>query len=229
LQYSAKVSDEAEGNAALDEAMNQLSEAGFAFASSDGIGAEAAAELADASLDDLLGSLTTEPSNDEDCAARFTLYERHAETVATVRDSLLTFWEDAKVEMIEAAPRAAIDEQIRQIDSHQNLELFEQSRCWFVYSMAKAVSRNEKRIQEVLRAIQSKITLLADEGQICSICLEPMCGTSGQGTANSVSALGCAHKLHTDCWRHWSAYCVSSCKEPFCPTCRNNDFLDEIL
>jgi anti-sigma-K factor RskA len=223
------VCDEDEGNAAYDEAMNQLSEAGFAWARSDGVGPEAAAELAGAAQDDLLGTLKTEPSTDEDCAARFTLYERHAETVASMRNSLLKFWEDAKVEMTEAAPRAAIDEQIRQIDNHRNLELFELSHYWFVYSMAVAVSKNEKKIQEVLRAIRSKITLLAEDGQNCSICLEPMLGSSQGATANSVVALGCAHKLHADCWRHWSAHCVTSRKEPFCPTCRNNDFLDEIL
>lgn len=212
-----------EGNEAIDQALIQLSDAGYSFAHADqGVGAESAADAADESLDQLLASLKREPTTDEDRAARFALYERHAETVSLIRTSLLEFWESAKAEVTESAPRAAIDQQVTKIDDQTNLEMYEDRRYWFVYSMAKATARNESSIQRVLKAIRAKLVLLAEEHQTCAICLEDI------SSEDSV-ALGCAHKLHTNCWRHWSAHCASVQKTPFCPSCREEDFLDEIL
>jgi len=213
-----------EGDEVIDRALTQLSAAGYSFAHDGGVGAETAAEVADASLEELLGSLKREPTTEEDRVARFTLYERHADTVTLVRKSLLEFWDSAKEEVIDSAPRAAIEEQVAKIDDHANLEMYEDQHYWFVYSMARATARNESSIQKVLKAIRAKLALLAEDDQSCPICLEPI-GNDDDGSV----ALGCAHKLHTDCWRHWSAHCVSVHKTPFCPTCRNEDFLDEIL
>lgn len=225
LQLASQARCIEEGDEVIDRALTQLSAAGYSFAHADGgAGAEAAAEIANESLDELLASLKREPTTDEDREARFTLYERHAETVSMVRKSLLEFWESAREEVKDASPRAAIDEQVAKIDDHTNLEMFEDRRYWFVYSMAKATARNESSIQNVLKAIRAKLVLLAEQEQTCPICLEPIiCSDEGD------VALGCAHKLHSDCWRHWSAHCVSVRKTPFCPTCRNEDFLDEIL
>jgi hypothetical protein len=224
LQQASRTQCVEEGDEAIDRALTQLSAAGYSFAHEDGgIGAETAAEVADESLEELLGSLKKEPTNDEDRSARFALYERHADTVSIVRKSLLDFWDSAKDE-VDAAPRAAINEQIAKIDDHANLELYEDRRYWFVYSMARTTARNESSIQNILKAIRAKLALLAEKDQTCPICLESI----NSGEEVNVT-LGCAHKLHTDCWRHWSAYCVSVRKAPFCPTCRNDDFLDEIL
>lgn len=224
LQRASDARCEEEGNAALDHAMGRLSSAGFAFADEGGVGAEAAVEIANSSLDTLLDSLRVEPATNEDRAARFSLYERHAETVSTVRSSLLRFWEDAREEVNDAAPRAAIDKQIKDIDCRANLELYEERRCWFVYSMARAVARNEAIIQAVLKDIRARLSLLAAAGVDCPICLEAIPDGPGESVA-----LGCAHKLHADCWTHWSAHCESVHKTPFCPTCRKEEFLDEIL
>jgi hypothetical protein len=226
LQQASEARCIEEGDEAIDRALSQLSEAGYSFAQAEGgVGAETAAQVADESLEELLGSLQREPTTDEDRAARFALYERHAETVSIVRKSLLEFWESAKAEVTDSAPRAAIDGQIARIDDHSNLEMYEDHRYWFVYSMARATARNESSIQQVLKAIQAKLALLEND-MSCPICLEPI--TSNSEDDSSV-ALGCAHKLHTDCWRHWSAHCISTHKTPFCPTCRYEDFLDEIL
>ncbi len=223
LQQAAGAQRIEEGDDAIDRALIQLSDAGYSFAHADqGVGAESAAEAADGALDELLASLKREPTSDEDRAARFALYERHAETVSLVRTSLLEFWASAKAEVTESAPRATIDEQVTKIDDPNNLEMYEDPRYWFVYSMARATTRNESSIQRVLKAIRAKLALLAEEHQTCAICLEDI------SSEDSV-ALGCAHKLHTDCWRHWSAHCISVQKTPFCPSCREEDFLDEIL
>lgn len=223
LHEASQARNLAEGDEAIDRALVQLSAAGYSFANADG-GVDAAANVADESLDELLSSLKQEPTTDEDREARFALYERHAETVSLVRKSLLEFWESAKEEVTESAPRAAIEQQIAQVDDESHLEMYEDYRYWFVYSMAKATAKNETCIQNVLRAIRAKLTLLAEEGGHCPICLEEVSG----GDEGNVT-LGCAHKLHSDCWRHWSAHCASVHKPPFCPTCRNEDFLDEIL
>jgi len=97
---------------------------------------------------------------------------------------------------------------------------------WFVYAMARKVTTNESRLESILREIQTKLQLLG-EATDCPVCLESISADAVSGEAGV--ALGCAHKLHADCWRHWSAHCANRHKPAFCPLCRNDEFLEDIL
>ena len=94
--------------------------------------------------------------------------------------------------------------------------------------MARKVTANEASLGAVLREVETKLELLGAQTD-CPICLEPIIDCEGGEGEDSGLALGCAHSLHRECWRHWSAHCVSRNKAAFCPLCRNDDFLDEIF
>ena len=74
-------------------------------------------------LGDLLGDLKTEPTDDSDAARRFQLYEKHAETVATVRQALFSFWAGAQADVPNGAPRAAIEAALRACDAAEHQEI----------------------------------------------------------------------------------------------------------
>ncbi len=226
LQRAASAENEEEANSALESARAQLVSCGHTWASR---GEEGAVDVASAlgggeghgALADLLGDLKTEPTDDADSARRFRLYEEHSETLSSVRKALFAFWEGAKHDVPEGAPKAAIEASLKAIDGAEHLELQEDRRYWFVYSMALKTSANEGRLEGVLQAVKTKLEVLANTDD-CPVCLERI-------EPADATALGCAHKLHLDCWRHWSAHCSTLHKAPFCPLCRSDEFLDDIL
>lgn len=227
LQRAASAQNEEEAVSALESARVQLVSSGHAWASR---GVDGAVDVATAlggvgdsqgAFVDLLGDLKMEPTDDADSARRFRLYEEHAETLSSIRKGLFAFWEGAKADVPEGAPKAAIEASLKAIDGAENLELREDRRYWFVYSMALKTSANEGQLEGVLQAVKTKLEVLANTDD-CPVCLESI-------EANDAVALGCAHKLHIDCWRHWSAHCGTLRKAPFCPLCRSDEFLDDIL
>lgn len=237
LQTAAECSDEEEAEEAIESARVQLEQAGHSWAARGEAGANEAAELLGGGgegnggsdggvLWDLLRDLQSEPSDDADAARRFSLYEAHAETVATVRKSLMSFWASAAAEVPAGLPKQAIEASLASIDKQENLELYIKPRHWFVYSMAKKAASNEQQLGAVLKAIMAKLEVLANEDD-CPICLEPIDAESSE--SGGCMALGCAHKLHADCWRHWSTSCAQQHKAAFCPLCRNDEFLEDVL
>jgi hypothetical protein len=244
LQRAASAEEESDAEEAIENAREQLASAGFEFATR---GAEGAAEAADflgcsayggdndndngaggggegsgGVLAELQNDLKQEPADDADAARRFALYEQHAETTAAVRTALFNFWDGAKADVDEGAPKASIEASLKAVDGEEHLELHINPSFWFVYSMARKVASNEAALGRVLQEIRTKLELLANADDDCPMCLEPI----GEGDG---VALGCAHKLHAECWKHWSAHCATSHKTPFCPLCRSDEFLEEIL
>jgi hypothetical protein len=247
LQTAAECSDDEEAEQAIESARVQLELAGHTWASRGEAGAAEAADLLGCGggegddgvsgdggssggvLADLLRDLQVEPADDADAARRFALYEAHAETVATVRKSLVSFWAGAASDVPAGLPKQAIEASLASIDRPENLELYVEPRHWFVYSMAVKAAANEHQLGAVLRTITAKLEVLANVDD-CPICLEPIdLEMSHSGGGGGCFALGCAHKLHADCWRHWSAHCAQQSKAAFCPLCRNDEFLEEVL
>lgn len=234
LQQAANVDDEEEAECLIEEARIQLQSAGHAWTARGVDGAnEASRALGDADSDseedeeagamnDLLSDLKSEPTNDEDCTRRFQLYEEHTETVSTVRKSLLSFWQTARDDVPDGAAKDSIEASLTNIDHAENLEVFMNPNYWFVYSMAKKVTSNETKLGLVLREIQTKLELLAAT-EDCPICLEAIDNKEDE------HIFGCAHKVHKECWQHWSAHCSNNHKAAFCPLCRNDEFLEDIL
>jgi hypothetical protein len=243
LQLAANVDDEEEADMLLEEARVQLQSAGHAWASR---GVEAANEVSDllgggmcddndsdndsdgngnnnptSELNDLLSDLKLEPTNDDDCSTRFQLYEEHTETVSTIRKALFSFWDNAKEDVPLGAAKESIQSSLDNIDNAENLEVYLNPHYWFVYSMAKKVTSNETKIGIVLKEIQTKLELLASAVD-CPICLESI-------ENDDEHTFGCAHKVHKECWQHWSQHCNNIHKTPFCPLCRNDEFLEDIL
>lgn len=237
LQRAASEDDEEAADAALEEARVQLESAGQAWATRGREGAEeanlmlVAADGYDSTSDSspagelagVLADFKDEPTDDEALTARFKLYETHAETVANTRRALFNFWGDAKDQVPAGAYKSSIEASLRNIDDESNLGIEEDPRHWFIYSMALKVTSNETRLGTVLNSIRSKLSVLANTDD-CPICLEAIDDFDTQGTI-----LGCCHKLHSECWRNWKAHCATQYKQPFCPLCREDEFLEEIL
>jgi hypothetical protein len=228
LQQAANVEDEEEADGLIEQARVQLQSAGHAWTAFGVEGANEASRVLGNDddeggvMNDLLSDLKSEPTNDEDCSRRFLLYEGHTETVATVRKSLLSFWENARADVPAGAAKDSIEASLVNIDHAENLEVYMEPRYWFVYSMAKKVTSNETKLGNVLREIQTKLELLASS-EDCPICLESIENKEDEHT------FGCAHKVHKECWAHWTAHCTNNHKQPFCPLCRNDEFLEDIL
>jgi hypothetical protein len=245
LQMATNVDlDEDEADGLIEEARLQLHHAGHAWASEGVEGAYSTSNLltnnnrnsddddeqenndtGDESnvLNDLLSDLKTEPTDDEDCMRRFKLYEEHTETVSIVRKSLFSFWSSVEKDIPQGQAKESIQSSLNNVDNQENLEVYIDPKYWFVYSMAKKVTSNENKIERVLSNIQTKLELLASTVD-CPICLEAI-----EPNGDDEHVFGCAHKIHQECWEHWSAHCKNIHKSPFCPLCKNDEFLEDIL
>mmetsp|Transcript_11656 Transcript_11656/g.14059 ORF Transcript_11656/g.14059 Transcript_11656/m.14059 type:complete len:377 (+) Transcript_11656:56-1186(+) len=248
LQQAVNAEDEEEADLLIEEARAQFQNAGHAWAENGIEGANEVSELLEEGIDmfggdndsdddnyndndnhqkseinDLLSDLKLEPTNDEDCSRRFQLYEEHTETVSTIRNSLLSFWLNAKDDVPNCSAKDSIEASLANIDHAENLEVYLNPKYWFIYSMAKKVTLNENKIGKVLREIQIKLDLLASNSEDCPICLDSI------DDVNHEHVFGCAHKIHKECWNHWSRHCSDNMKQPFCPLCRNDEFLQDIL
>jgi hypothetical protein len=203
----------------------------------------------------LLGQLRTEPGSDEERAAKFQLYETFAETVSDARQATLDFWDEAAEEFGEAGSgaRRGVERDISKLDSHQNLgfafgdggDHAAAPVNWFVHDMAVCAHRNADAIERLLQSMRMKLELLGSQAE-CPVCLEPFheggeeggegagAGAAGGDGSSSGSGLvhrpattlSCCHKVCTSCWEHWKRI---NPHNAFCPLCREQDFLVQIM
>ncbi len=234
LKAAAEEDNDDAGDEMLESAQQQLLAAGHAWAADGDEGLDAVddalgggADGDGGALDALLAQLRAEPADDAEAAAKFALYEAHAEAVATVRDALFTLWAGARADVGDGAP--VFERALRGVDARANLELDEDARFWFVFSMATAVSANEAKIARVMRELRAKLEMLAAQTE-CPICLERLpAGGDGGAAAAAATTLGCAHRVCGECWRHWSATCRAAHKAPYCPLCRQDEFIGDVM
>merc|ERR1719326_218446 len=200
LKAAAEEDDDDAGDEMLESAQRQLLAAGHAWAAKGDAGLDA--------VDDALGG-GADGHSDGALGALFTL------------------WAGARADVGDGAP--VFERALRGVDARANLELDEDARFWFVFSMATAVSANEAKIARVMRELRAKLEMLAAQTE-CPICLERLpAGGDGGAAAAAATTLGCAHRVCGECWRHWSATCRAAHKASYCPLCRQDEFIGDVM
>jgi len=191
-----------------------------------GAGDDADIEVGEDEMAKLLQKLHNEPSNDEERAAKFMLYERYADTVSDARKATLDFWAEAVLEF-EGTAKALVENDIKKLDGEQNLGFFMQAnQRWFVYDMVKVAHQNAGTIERLLASMRTKLELLSSQSE-CPICLEAFEQEQGESDQlRPTTTLSCCHKVCKDCWQQWQQINPHSA---FCPLCRQEDFLMRIL
>merc|ERR1712048_242042 len=111
------------------------------------------------SVDTLLQQLRQEPANEEECTAKFLLYEGYASEVEQMRGTLLKFHEETRPS-VPAAIAAAMDKQIKSIDSTEAMGIPDGAREWFVFWMMRQAERNNLDMASILENFQKKIGVL---------------------------------------------------------------------
>merc|ERR1711948_81185 len=87
------------------------------------------------------------------------------------------------------------------------------------YHMMAQAGRNNEHMSNVMESFEKKLEFLANNDQAeCPICLDAFADISAE-------TLGCCHKVCKDCWSHWSSVMHG---RPFCPLCRNDEFLGAV-
>merc|ERR1719361_1735593 len=116
-----------------------------------------------------------------------------------------------------------MDKHIQGIDKAENMGIPDDAREWFVFHMMRKAERNNLGMASILEAFEKKLEFLAANDQKeCPVCLEDF-GEAGSGHAPET--LGCCHKVCKECWENWTSVMHG---RPFCPLCRNDDFLGEV-
>ena len=160
-----------------------------------------------------------EPTDEEEVAAKFGLFEKYLETVEKMRGETYGFWDECQAEF-HAGGAAEVQRALKKIDSADNMGVeFHPSR-WFVYDMTRKAGSNSGVIGRVLAMIKMKLELL-ERSDECPICLDALnaCGEEPH-------VFGCCHKVCGDCWEHWNELHGA---HAFCPLCRNEDFLGDMM
>merc|ERR1711939_60354 len=170
-------------------------------------------------MSELLEQLKVEPAEEEEQQAKFLLFEKYLETVEKLRGETFEFWAEAKEEFHESG-RGDVERALRKIDGHDNLGVDFFEGRWFVYDMTKKAGSNCAMIGRNLAMIKTRIELLAQQDD-CPVCLEPLeeCGEEPH-------VFSCCHKVCGECWQHWSELHRGGA---FCPMCRQEDFLGDII
>lgn len=169
----------------------------------------------------LLHQLRQEPKDEAECSAKFLLYEGYASEVEQIRGDLFKFHEE-NGPTLPAAVAADMDKQVRSIDSTEAMGIHDGAREWFVYHMMRQAEKNNKKMAGILESFEKKLQFLASNDQAeCPICLESF---SDSGL-HAPETLGCCHKVCKDCWANWSTMMHG---RPFCPLCRNEEFLGAV-
>jgi len=192
----------------------------MAAVGAEGVNSQAAGGAAN--MADLLSQLRVEPEDAAECAAKFGLYEGYSSEVEQMRNNLVKFHGETRP-TVPAAIGADMDKQIRNIDSAEAMGIADDLREWFVYHMMRQAERNNLRMASILDGFEKKLEFLASNDQAeCPVCLEAFDADEGRPP----ETLACCHKVCKQCWDHWSA--VRSGR-PFCPLCRQEDFLGAIV
>jgi hypothetical protein len=174
-----------------------------------------------AAVEDLLQQLKMEPQENDECIAKFQLYETFFSQVEKTRRHLFGFHEEC-VSSVPALVAADMKRQIKAIDSTEAMGIPERTRAWFVYHMMRQASLNNGNMANVLRDFERKLELLAQETENdCPVCLEPF-EVDG---ARIAETLGCCHKVCKQCWAHWTRVMHGN---PFCPLCKHDEFVNVV-
>jgi len=188
--------------------------------------AEEAEEVDVNEMERLLSKLRREPNTDEERKAKFELYETYLETVCEIRKQTFEFWKECKVDFQqdsrdnECAAVKSIEKSLKDIDSEEALGMPDfDGRVWFVYGMCKKAEANNSAIQAVLKMIRTKLELLSHQDE-CPICLENF------DNEHIPQLLACCHKVCDVCWEHWKALRQG---RVFCPLCRNDEFVEDVM
>lgn len=210
----AEVYDEAESD---EEGMREAAElVGAASISNMVRHADATNRSADAEFQSLLKQLKREPHNDDEMAAKFALYETYSQQVELIRNRLFDLYTESRPNLPDAVAND-MDKKLKKIDSAENMGIPDDAREWFVYHMMQKAGNNNKIMASILEDFEKKLDFLATNAQEeCPICLESF---SEQLPAET---LGCCHRVCSDCWAHWSSVMQG---RPFCPLCRNDEFI----
>eukprot|EP00927_Polykrikos_kofoidii_P076751 TRINITY_DN73790_c0_g1_i1.p1 TRINITY_DN73790_c0_g1~~TRINITY_DN73790_c0_g1_i1.p1 ORF type:complete len:388 (+),score=61.49 TRINITY_DN73790_c0_g1_i1:37-1200(+) len=176
---------------------------------------------AGSTVDALLQQLKREPENEEECAAKFLLYEGYQSEVEQMRNTLLTFHQDS-IPTVPQAVATDMNKQVASIDSAEAMGIPDDAREWFVYHMMRQAERNNLKMARVLESFEKRLEFLASNDQAdCPVCFEAFVGSG----PHAPETLACCHKVCKECWENWCSVMVG---KPFCPLCRHEDFLGEV-
>lgn len=171
--------------------------------------------------DPLLEQLKKEPQESAECAAKFTLYEGYATEVEKMRGTLIDFY-DESLPSLPQSVAVDMEKQIKGIDSREAMGVPDDDRVWFVYHMMRQAKQNNQTMASVLESFEKKLDLINNcEQSECPVCLEDF----RESGPHAPETLSCCHKVCQECWEHWSAVMNG---RPFCPLCRNEDFLGAV-
>jgi len=179
-------------------------------------------------IDEVLRQVEREPEDDEARAAKFALYESFAKVVEEARAATLGLWSEVKSELGAARVVQQIERELAAIDSERNMGLHFDGpqRVWFVHGMVKTASRNATLLNRTLAGIRTKLELLTQQTE-CPVCLECFdASPTASDAPRAATTLGCAHKVCNECWQHW---CELQGRNAFCPLCRHEEFLQQML
>jgi len=205
-------SDDEEGEATLDLMGAEMGVQAL-------VPVEALEEEGQMEMQQLLEQLREEPAEDAEVTAKFELFEEYMKTVEKMRDETFAFWDEAKADF-HATAVTDITRKLRTIDSHENLGVEFHPGRWFVYDMTHKAGQNSGMIGSILAMIKSRVELLA-RTEDCPICMEELhaCGQEPH-------VLSCCHKVCGECWSHWAEL---QGERAFCPLCRNEEFLGDLM
>lgn len=177
-------------------------------------------QVDDNSMNSILQQLRREPTNEQELSSKFGLYEDFLKTVEDSRKATYDFWKECKPDFQEANNAehiiSSIEQDLKNIDGEDNLGIMWNPNRWFVYDMMVKADSNNEKLKGCLHTLEIKLELL-DKDDECPFCLE-----AGRDSVT----LGCCHKACQDCWAHWQELKGTNA---FCPLCRQEDFLGDMV
>lgn len=171
----------------------------------------------------LLKQLEVEPTEDAELTAKFALFETILQTVTVIREQTLEFWNE-NIDLFEGGMRVAAQKEVEKIDSEDSMGIVDDPRRWFVYGMTKKANSNSSKIAQTLSLLRSRLEQINNsEVGDCPFCLDDMSPLKEQ---NLTTVLSCCHRVCTPCWEQWQQVKGS---HAFCPLCRSDEFVAEVL